>query len=603
MTVRNGSTTIYDAMNKITQARYAIPPFQREYQWPREKIVRLWDSILMGYPISTFLFWKNNDNAFANTNFLRFTSSAKFRAAGGTIGTATGAAPSQSIEEGVLDGQQRLTSLYLSLVGCCAQLIRHQHSTDDGLSIDLYINLTSNITQDVDEDGFEDANNYEIIFSHRQMRLPFFKFRDIWRDDYRNQQSRQNAITRKVETLAEEARPEATRILNTLCSRIYDEELIHYLEVDGEESEALEMFIRFNNGGKPLTKADIAEATITHYWSDASQKFKQVVMYKGNNCLVEEELIEYKDFGLNFITRLGAMLYENNVAVNLGRTIISGLRNNWSNVKKSLALTNKFLKSCNINVRSYKPRWNVLVPVVYFVYSNMNSQAPDEVNLRAFNNYRTVIMAYLARATLLKYFQNGTTAKLTRIKRLMLEHQQQGNPTLDMDLLNEIQELRVTGAKIDEILESKKGSPIAKIALEWINLGDRIGFTQEIHEDHLQPNSLFSGLVPQDGISSDDWQLWQKYRDMLPNIQLFDRHLNIVKSNRELYDYYENFADDDKRTYQKCYLFFPIETEDDKNLLLRVNFGRFFERRKAVLKRILSSLLENGISPLQPASA
>lgn len=57
--------SIKDVINEINQS-YFLPDIQREYVWlknaPERKIEQLFDSILRGYPISSFLFWKLKKN-------------------------------------------------------------------------------------------------------------------------------------------------------------------------------------------------------------------------------------------------------------------------------------------------------------------------------------------------------------------------------------------------------------------------------------------------------------------------------------------------------------------------------------------------------------
>lgn len=583
--IEKGETTIYGAMSKIRDGAYVIPPFQREFQWSKEKIIKLWDSILIGYPISTFLFWKC-----VQATSLRFTQCAKFRASK-TEAVARLGANGNNIEVSVLDGQQRLTSLYLSLYGQCYLLRKNQRVGDVGEAIDIYINLIKKADQETDDDGFENINTYELKFSSRELGWPFFKLKNVMTDDFKEKNSRPNKINNIVSNLAEVNRDLAKTVLNTLCEKIYDEPIIQHQNVDGEESEALEMFIRFNNGGKPLSKADISDATITYYWHESPQHFKQVVKYKGNLDLVEEGLNAYRDFGLNFIIRLGAILFEDNVAAPLGGKVIYGLRDNWGKIKKALAATSDLLNSLNIKIESYKSRWNVLLPVIYFVYSNPNNC-----------KYKDDILAYLSRSTLFKYYQSATTAKLTRLKKLMQEHQYQGFPVLEKTLLEEINELKVTESKIDDVLESKKGSPIAKIALEWLNYkinqehcrnhgdyGDPVSGT---HEDHLQPSSLFDfPNTPFPEVPEDEWTNWKNYRNMLPNLQFFEDVSNIRKSNIELTRYYEDLSDQAKNIYQEQYLLFSINNENDKEILSLQNFGAFFKKRRSIIKKKLSDLL------------
>ena len=73
------SLTIYDALIKIKNDEYVMPAFQRQYVWSLEQIEKLWDSILLGYPIATFLFWHiSDDNVSSDTYFCKFMREAIF---------------------------------------------------------------------------------------------------------------------------------------------------------------------------------------------------------------------------------------------------------------------------------------------------------------------------------------------------------------------------------------------------------------------------------------------------------------------------------------------------------------------------------------------
>jgi hypothetical protein len=56
-----------------------MPAFQRQYVWSMEQIEKLWDSILLDYPIATFLFWHvDDDNVSWDTYFCNFLSEVTF---------------------------------------------------------------------------------------------------------------------------------------------------------------------------------------------------------------------------------------------------------------------------------------------------------------------------------------------------------------------------------------------------------------------------------------------------------------------------------------------------------------------------------------------
>lgn len=48
--------TIAEIVNDISANKYVLPSIQREFVWGTPQIERLFDSIMQGYPIGTFLF-------------------------------------------------------------------------------------------------------------------------------------------------------------------------------------------------------------------------------------------------------------------------------------------------------------------------------------------------------------------------------------------------------------------------------------------------------------------------------------------------------------------------------------------------------------------
>ena len=84
-------------ISDIEQGRIKIPQFQREFVWSKESSAKLIDSILKGYPIGTFILWKTQERLRSVRNI------------GGLDIPETPAGDSVYY---VLDGQQRITSLF-----------------------------------------------------------------------------------------------------------------------------------------------------------------------------------------------------------------------------------------------------------------------------------------------------------------------------------------------------------------------------------------------------------------------------------------------------------------------------------------------------------
>ena len=58
--------TIGEAIARIESRQYLLPAIQRKFVWSSEQIEVLFDSIMRGYPINTFMLWKVVDNKTKN---------------------------------------------------------------------------------------------------------------------------------------------------------------------------------------------------------------------------------------------------------------------------------------------------------------------------------------------------------------------------------------------------------------------------------------------------------------------------------------------------------------------------------------------------------
>ena len=52
------TATILNIIEEINGRKMYLPAIQRKYVWKDSQITRLFDSIMLEYPIGTFLFWK-----------------------------------------------------------------------------------------------------------------------------------------------------------------------------------------------------------------------------------------------------------------------------------------------------------------------------------------------------------------------------------------------------------------------------------------------------------------------------------------------------------------------------------------------------------------
>jgi len=108
----------------IEDGRIKIPQFQRNFVWSMEKSAKVVDSVLKGYPIGTFIFWET----LQRLRHIRSIGGKQFREIG----------ENRPLDY-VLDGQQRLTSLYACFKGI--EITRESGKVDDFSKI--YIDLSA----------------------------------------------------------------------------------------------------------------------------------------------------------------------------------------------------------------------------------------------------------------------------------------------------------------------------------------------------------------------------------------------------------------------------------------------------------------------------
>ena len=154
---------------------------------------------------------------------------------------------------------------------------------------------------------------------------------------------------------------------------------------------------------------------------------------------------------------------------------------------------------------------------------------------------------------------------------------------ITVDMLDQISDLRVTDGKIDDIINSEKGSRIASEALSFLS-ADWTSKNLRYEQDHLHPYDRFEGTAPM-GVSREDWILWRGNRNRLPNLQLLEGRSNGSKSDMPLIEYYSDMNDEQREKFCRDALI-------PKGVSLEIrDFGTFYEKRKALLEERLRKLL------------
>ncbi|MCH4608690.1 GmrSD restriction endonuclease domain-containing protein, partial [Helicobacter pylori] len=238
---------VVDGLN----VRYFLPDIQREYVWLKKadekKIEQLFDSILRGYPIGSFLFWKlqkediaknESDSDKLNFQLYKFiTNYDERKPHNEKIGIEEIRRDDLYI---VLDGQQRLTSLYIGLRG--TRTLKKKGARNDNPNAYEEKRLYLNVKHQPNMDNPED--NYQFEFHAKTPKNDtkhfWFKVGDILELKSVVNYAREHKLS-----------DEESELLETLNKAFHDKQLISFFEEEEKNlNKVLNIFIRVNSGGE-----------------------------------------------------------------------------------------------------------------------------------------------------------------------------------------------------------------------------------------------------------------------------------------------------------------------------------------------------------------
>jgi len=226
--------TFINLLSEIETGQIKIPQFQREFVWTIQKSASLIDSIIKGYPIGTFIFWRTKERLRSVRN----------------IGKLDLPEPEQGeFVDYVLDGQQRLTSLFASLKGIT--LIR-ENGKEDKFS-QIFIDLEAEESEQIVITDINGKDQKSLISILDLLNAPF-KFFLEYPQKYHD----------KIETYK-------SRI------KSYQYSIIQVRDTPIEI--ATEIFTRINVSGQVLSLFEIMSAkTFDHERKfDLTEKFQELI--------------------------------------------------------------------------------------------------------------------------------------------------------------------------------------------------------------------------------------------------------------------------------------------------------------------------------------
>lgn len=572
--------TIKNAIDEIVRRSYLLPAIQRKFVWGADKIEVLFDSIMRGYPINSFMFWEiKEDHIKNNFKFYQFLTEYRsfFKEDNPDIDTK-----GYNDFIAVIDGQQRLTSIYLGLKGSYAYKMPRKWWVDNEDNLPtryLYLNLDSPLPEDN-----ERQMNYEFLFltddeverDTQNKSKNWFKINNILKfedsnklDDFIDEQDWKNNRFSK----------EAIRKLRKV---VFDDKLInYYLEKTQEIDVVLDIFIRTNSGGEPLNFSDLLMSITTANWTlDARKEIPDVVnkvFAIGNpNFLINKD----------FVLKTCLVLFSDNIKFqvkNFNQSQVLVFEENWDRIKKSIIEAFTLLANWGFNNSSVRAK-NAVIPIIYFIYQK---HIEDDINNKAkFLDEKKEMRKWLTLSLLKGVFGGQSDAVLTNIRKVLLANINFPSFPLkqikDEFKTNPSKNLSFDDDFINGLLTIQKDDancyPVLSLLYSHLNFE-----IQPYHKDHLHPEDYFRKCKQAVFNTIEDFNFYKDSENWnsIVNLQLLNGSLNQSKLATPLIDWVRD------NNIDKVNQLIPTDVSLDIK-----DFREFIDKRKELLKDKFKEITE-----------
>lgn len=356
--------------NPQEQGGFWLPNIQRPFVWKEEQIERLYDSILREYPIGTLLVWKTNSRIKRRKFIDNYHPTLRL--------TDFYVPEDGNAKMMVLDGQQRLQSLFIGLRG----------SYDKK---ELFINILSG-----DLKAPEDMK-YEFEFKDAaKVSFPWVKFKEIVLTDKRPREIEQDII-QSVADLTDRQKDRIEDNVSLIREVFCTQENVLYQLVDSidrpnsyREDDIVEIFIRANSGGTFLGKSDLLFSLLTASWEDADEKISEL--------LEDINRTGYK-FNRDFVLKTCLVLLNKGARYDVEKFRHTDVRNqimqDWDKIASAIKGVKDFIYG-NTFLKTDKtvPSYLSLIPLIYYKYYFPNDWQSNEADYKKYLVRTSIVGAF-----------------------------------------------------------------------------------------------------------------------------------------------------------------------------------------------------------------
>lgn len=543
--------------NEEKDGGFWLPNIQRSFVWSEEQIERLFDSIMREYPISTLLVWRTK----SHIRRRKFIDNFKH-----TLKLTDFYVPEDSSKTKllVLDGQQRLQSLYIGLKGSYEKR-------------ELYFNLLSG-----DIVAPEDIRYRFKFLEPEKGVFPWVKFKDIVFSNQLYSRIAKSIIENMEMELTEQQEERIEDNIARISKYFVNDDFIVYQELDSidnpnayQEDDVVEIFIRANAGGTKLGKSDLLFSLLTSSWEDADERMQE---------LLDELNRSGYEFTRDFVLKTCLSLLGKGARYEVAKFRDGKTRDDiiekWDDISDAIKDVKDFVYGKTfLRTDRAVPSYLVLIPVIYFRY-----HFPKK-----WNNIQQ-LDTYILRTLITGAFSGTPDNLIDKCTRRISE-------TEEFDIRELFGIIRAAGRSLEIISDTIVGQYYGSKGIHLIfNLWYKdFNYTPSYENnlpqvDHIFPQSLLrtvKDINPETGRRNTLRYKWQD-RDQIANCMLLTAQENGAGGKRDIPP--EDWFADKSDKYLDLHLI-----PKNRKLWKLGNYEQFIEERKELILEKFKYMIQSQI--------
>ena len=406
----------------------------------------------------------------------------------------------------VLDGQQRLTSLYIGLKG--SRTLKKPKAWKDNPnsfeSKQLYLNLRYQPNEEDTEDCYQfEFKNPSQIPSNDEKNF-WFKVGDILTLTSLNKYYRENDLGDMEADILE-------KLKNVICS----ERLISYFkETEKNLDKVLKIFIRVNSGGTKLSYSDLLMSILT-------ANFSSDIRGEMNAYVDKFKSIGFSCFGRDQILKTSLLLIGANHIFNLrnfNKANILSIEQNWEKIINSITDAVRIVE--DFGYSGQLASGYIISIIALYLYRN------DATYNKITPNDREAMFKFVRTAQITSYFTTSLDTKLSNVLEGMDNVNTYKEFNDRMANMDANKALKITPDDVEDLLTLQYGNPAILPVLQV--LYPHLDYkNSKFHIDHIYPKVKFTTKNKE--LSSD----FLDEKNYLFNLQLLEGSENISKKDTD----------------------------------------------------------------------